>query len=313
MPDDRRQEFDLNAFWNGLVRGEPDAAGDLDPDLAETVRRLRALAQTPPPSSARARVRRGLTDQIGLHPNGKETTAMFRTATLTLPGSGFGPNGRTHPHAVPTRPTRHGVRRFSVPFATVLLLLVTLGLGYLAFWPRDPGADRPTENPAVIVPASTPATAAATASPTPFPLAGHAVIGVWALYDDPHFPDTIKAWITFDGDGRFTRVGPPDRAEIGTWRAVDAQTIEVTFLSQQLSPPQFVDLAYVPAPLETTDKYEIWTLQITVDAGGNTMTLGGGWDTYQGGDKLFSTVYYDGSRAVRMVLDPAAVTPTPVP
>ena len=22
MPDDRRQEFDLNAFWNGLVRGE---------------------------------------------------------------------------------------------------------------------------------------------------------------------------------------------------------------------------------------------------------------------------------------------------
>src|SRR5690242_6334420 len=98
MPDDRRQELDLNVFWNGLVRGEPDAAADLDPELAETVRRLRALAQTAPPDSARERVRRGLSDHLETHRNGKDAT-MFHAGSLTLPGSGFGPNGRTHPPA----------------------------------------------------------------------------------------------------------------------------------------------------------------------------------------------------------------------
>jgi hypothetical protein len=87
----------------------------------------------------------------------------------------------------------------------------------------------------------------------------------------------------------------------------------VKFIVQQVSAPQLFDPAYVPAPLATNDKYEIWTIRITVDASGNTMTLGGGWDTYQGGDKLYSAVYDGGSRAVRMVLDPAVMTPTPAP
>lgn len=134
MPDIRRQESDLNAFWNGLVRGEPDAAGELDPELAETVRRLRAMAQTPPPVSARERARRGLTDQFGTHDNRKETT-MLHTGTLTLPDSGLGLNGRTHsqPQPTPTRPARHGVRWASVQFATVLLILITILFGYLAY------------------------------------------------------------------------------------------------------------------------------------------------------------------------------------
>ncbi|HEY7033607.1 MAG TPA: hypothetical protein VH482_19880 [Thermomicrobiales bacterium] len=98
MPDDRDQhhpdDLALNRFWNELVRptGAPDAAvADLDPDLAETVRRLRAMAKTPPPVSARERVRRGLTEHLGTNRNGKETT-MLQTATLTLPGSRLGPN-----------------------------------------------------------------------------------------------------------------------------------------------------------------------------------------------------------------------------
>ena len=108
MPDDRRHENELNRFWNELVRptGDPDAAAtELDPELTETVRRLRALAQTPPPASARERVRRGLVEQINTHRNGKETS-MLQTGTLTLPGSSFGPNGRVYPPSVRARPVR---------------------------------------------------------------------------------------------------------------------------------------------------------------------------------------------------------------
>lgn len=112
----------------------------------------------------------------------------------------------------------------------------------------------------------------------------------------------------FEPHGRFVRVGPLDRVEVGTWRAVDARTVEIKFLAQQFFVPQLFDPGYAPAPLPITNKYEIWTLLATVDEGANTLTLGGGWDVYQGGDKLFSAVY-GGGRAVRMALDPAVDTP----
>ena len=105
MPDDRDRHHPddqaLNRFWNELVRptGDPDAAAaGLDPDLAETVRRLRALAKTPPPVSARERARRGLTEQFDTHRAGKETS-MLQSATLTLPVEP-GPDAR------PNRPAR---------------------------------------------------------------------------------------------------------------------------------------------------------------------------------------------------------------
>ena len=149
MPDDRRRppadDLALNRFWNELVRptGDPDAAAaDLDPDLAETVRRLRALARTPPPVSARARVRRGLTDQSSPPRNGKETT-MLLSGPLTLPGSRLGPNGRVLPPTARARPGRSAVRWLSVQFATALLLLVTLFFGYLAYRDHRPAAILP--------------------------------------------------------------------------------------------------------------------------------------------------------------------------
>src|SRR5262245_23416584 len=150
MPDDRRQQSDdlaLNRFWNELVRptGDPDAAAvEVDPDLAETVRRLRAMAKTPPPVSARERARRGVAEHLGNGSNGKDH-AMLQTGTLTLPGSRFGSNGRGHPASTGRRSTRPGVRWLSVQFATVLLLVAMLFFGYVIYRDNQPAVIPPVQ------------------------------------------------------------------------------------------------------------------------------------------------------------------------
>jgi len=139
MPDDR-QERVLNEFWNALVRpGErPDAAaGELDPEAAEIIRRLRAMAQTPPPDLAREQVRRGIERHLDLNPNGKEST-MHPSATVRLPGSRGTPSG---PVALaPPRPRRPrtSAQWLSAPVALVLLLVLTMVFGYRSLHSDEP-------------------------------------------------------------------------------------------------------------------------------------------------------------------------------
>ena len=199
MPDDRLQQdlndLALNRFWNELVRpaGDPDATvADLDPELAETVRRLRALAQTPPPAPARERVRHGLSEQLGTHRNGKETT-MLQTGTLTLSGSRFGPTGRTYPHVTRTRTARSGVRWLSVQFATAALLLVTLSGVYLSF-----GGPRPWSRGDEAI-----------GSLAPFPEAGEPVGFVWARTGDAQHQLGPAVYVAIDPVGRVWVISSP--------------------------------------------------------------------------------------------------------
>jgi outer membrane protein assembly factor BamB len=134
MPNDR-QERALNQFWNALIRpGESlDAAlGDLDPEAAETVRRLRAMAQTPPPASARERARSRLPGHIE-STSGTEQV-MFVTPALphVSPNRSIAPD--TTRGWLPSFPVSRERRRLAhAEFATALLLVLTLVAVWFAF------------------------------------------------------------------------------------------------------------------------------------------------------------------------------------
>ena len=137
----------LRRYWEGLDRGVDEVPDDLDPALAATVRRLRALHAGSAPAGARDRVWRRLREAAA--PPEVDVPRVDMPAT----------NGRL-PHqdyGLPTaRPTAAPRPRWSPAgaFTAVLLLVVfgLLGLGLRAFWPNT--GDRS-------------ATAGATATPPP--------------------------------------------------------------------------------------------------------------------------------------------------
>lgn len=132
MPsEDREAPMDaLGRYWNDLVGDDVppgDPAPDLDPALAETVRRLQALGTAPAPATARDRVWRGLEAHLG------------PMATVPLNGRVVGANHApvSPPLAAgepdPERRSPVNARRWwpYLEFAAMILLVVSLLGGYL--------------------------------------------------------------------------------------------------------------------------------------------------------------------------------------
>ena len=95
MPDDRWHELELSRFWRELLSspGEPLAGeGDLDPNLADSLRQLHAMSCTPPPAGASERLDRGMLPRLITPLNGKESSDMHHAHALPLPRSGIGTN-----------------------------------------------------------------------------------------------------------------------------------------------------------------------------------------------------------------------------
>ena len=77
---------------------------------------------------------------------------MTATEALAFPRSGSAPPAWLPPrHAARPAPTGW---RWLPHFATALLLLVAIGLGYLVFGPNRPNPERPADQPAVVAPAT---------------------------------------------------------------------------------------------------------------------------------------------------------------
>jgi outer membrane protein assembly factor BamB len=145
MPDDLRPRHDqperpgeIDALDRAISRitGEfpvgPDG-GDLDPTLAETVRRVHALYRSPRPDPSFA-------DRLWEDLMHRSASAL--TLPLPLrPGAGMNGHRLGRPLAAPApRPRSAPVRWAAVHLATVVLLLLTLFFGYLAYRDSRPAA-----------------------------------------------------------------------------------------------------------------------------------------------------------------------------
>jgi hypothetical protein len=157
MPDHRRQEAELSRFWNDLIQpGADPARGALDVSEAETLRRIHAITQSPPPAGARARVDGAMRAQIAARQNGRDVLEMSEIDTLTFDRPAIAAPAWLPPWLA-SRPARRPAPAgwgWVAQFATALLLLVTLGLGYLVFGPGRPNQDRPADLPAIVAPAT---------------------------------------------------------------------------------------------------------------------------------------------------------------
>lgn len=140
MADDRQHDDAVDQFWDALSNpNDTPPVGNLEPDQAETLRRLHAMTRMPPPARARTRVDRMMHDRLTVPHNGSSAATLDRTTLL----AGGPPHSNT---LAPVPPSLAGTpisktrtwrdfRWAGVLIATALLVLVTLGVGYLAVRP----------------------------------------------------------------------------------------------------------------------------------------------------------------------------------
>src|SRR6476619_1187668 len=65
VPNDTHAHLVLDRFWDALVDDPLADSDDLDPQAAESLRRLHAVASAPPPTASRERVRHRLNGLSG--------------------------------------------------------------------------------------------------------------------------------------------------------------------------------------------------------------------------------------------------------
>jgi pimeloyl-ACP methyl ester carboxylesterase len=164
----------LDRFWDELVTpGETDP-GDLDPRAAALVRRMQALAATPPPTSAaRERVRNRLNLPASEAPHQKESP-MTITMDLLQPVPML-PNGHrrsTRARTLAPVRTRASSHQWVAALLTAALILLTLATAFEAIQSGGSGPNDGGKIPAAIAPA-TPSPSDSTVIDGLFDVGGH--------------------------------------------------------------------------------------------------------------------------------------------
>jgi len=157
MVDDRLHDDALNRFWNDLVEPDGDPmASDLDPDQVETLQRLHAMTRTPPPAMARTRVDRAMHERLTVPHNGMGATTMSQATIFARSSGASDPTGWSPRQSAGRLTLRTSWRgfRWAGTFATALLLLVILGVGYLVVRSGTPNNQRLSSLPVLEAPAS---------------------------------------------------------------------------------------------------------------------------------------------------------------
>jgi hypothetical protein len=142
MAEERALDEALNRFWNALVQsGAEPSPGTLDPEQAETLRRLHAMSRTPLPMEIRGRVDHAMHEHYATPSeetprNGHARLDLRQTSARPFPGIEPGLTTPLPSSAVARSAQQEAIGRVrwvSVQFATALLLVLTLLVGYVAF------------------------------------------------------------------------------------------------------------------------------------------------------------------------------------
>lgn len=202
-------------------------------------------------------------------------SARAGTIPLNPPVSARPPlNGRARYRPWRQRPGRltsaHHQRRWGLAqLAAALFLVATFCVGYFAINPLRGGPDQPRSIPAAVVPAATPG--------TPFPMAGHPLIGTWQWSNGG---GSYISFGTFLEDGGYVEAGPGGFVGVGIWRAIGERTAELVVsvskavpLAAVFEPRYVIDQAHLVVP----DR-GILRLMIEVDPTGNQFTATGAYE-----------------------------------
>jgi hypothetical protein len=143
MADYDRDDRFLDRFWDDLTSSEAADPGKLDPDTADFVRRLHALAAPPVPTSAHDRVWRRVTSSTGHRFHSKDLNLM--TTTGFIQPRLVSPNGQA-PASAPSRGRPFGTitsqHRWLAIVVSAALIVLTLGV---VFGPLRPGETDPAD------------------------------------------------------------------------------------------------------------------------------------------------------------------------
>jgi hypothetical protein len=213
MPEERqhRHEIELNRFWNDLLAmGGDTEAGSLSGEDAETLRRLHAMTRTPPPERARARADAVWAVWAVTPGNGHAAIHLASTHVLARDQARSSAAEPLAPASLAAPARRWSVPRAprsAAPFATVLLLLLTLGLAAAILVPGHPLANRwrdvpialvapGTDEPDVLAEATLTPVFAATLPAEMIPTAGNLDLLLWRTSIEPGAaaPASARTW-----------------------------------------------------------------------------------------------------------------------
>ena len=298
---------ELNRWLDDLANGVTPFDEDLDPDLLATARWFHDVGAEPLPTPAfRTRLENELMDHLVLAP----TAGRLAGAPHHSP-SDHGSGHRSTPAYLPTRSPWCQSTSTRVAAA---LLLVAVGLAYLALGPLRSDPDPPRPIPAAIAPVATPGTPLASPTAAPFPLADHLIIGMWQFDIETRQPGIDLAYYYFAEDGTFVGTGERgDYVHVGNWRAIGARTVELVSVLQEIPDQRTFDPDYVPVANDLGPAILSVRLTLEIDATGNTVTADGEGTMYDEDGSVANT--FDGPNAhsvgTRMELMPTAPTPSP--
>ncbi len=148
----RRRAEALDRFWNDIVSdGAAQPPEEVDEVFAAMIHRLAELGELPGMSTARPRVWQNLTRLAATRGEPNVSANGFVRGPLASDSTAWVPRQPAEPQA--SLATWQGFRRAGVLLATACLLLLTVGLGYLALRSGAPD-QRLASLPALVAPAT---------------------------------------------------------------------------------------------------------------------------------------------------------------
>jgi hypothetical protein len=208
MPDGRRPDDDaLMRYWDEVVRDHPESSADLDPIVADAIRRVHALDDAPAP------------DRFFVAELWEELMHATTHAFPLVPGGHVAPNG-----TATSRPQAHGwsesitagsQRRLGA-LVTAALLVLLLGSTFIVFgWPRHDRNDGAATVASPVVTEPGPETAI---DPAECQVEPRSVDGILALW----YPDRDAGTPVRTGSAREVRTSVP----VPLGEPADAMTLE---------------------------------------------------------------------------------------